>query len=86
MDHTSGYHYAYVDLNDISATLDQDIHRYTNMDDATVDHPNLGEIVQYIGDTTASYTHGYFYMRVRELIQGQLAANTNWQLTNPATG
>jgi hypothetical protein len=42
MDHTDNYHYAYVDANDI---LSQDVHRYTNMNDATTDHPNLGEIV-----------------------------------------
>jgi len=56
------------------------------MADATTEHPNLGEVVQYIGPTTVNYTHGYFYMRVRELIQGTLEGNTNWKFTNPVTG
>ena len=38
---------------------DMDIHRYQNL--AAVPNPKVGDIVQYIGNTTSQYTNGYFY-------------------------
>lgn len=38
---------------------DMDIHRYKDL--LTVPNPKVGDIVQYIGNTTEEYVNGYFY-------------------------
>lgn len=55
MDSRNEYNYAYIDTNDLSSIINQDIHRYSDMSLAT------GGIVQYIGQTTPQYIRGYFY-------------------------
>jgi hypothetical protein len=74
---------AYVDLSNYQPDIDK--HRYISMSDASEDHSNLGEVIQYIGSTSADYIHGYFYMRVKEIVAGDLRRPTKWTDINPQT-
>lgn len=52
----------------------QDIIQYSTMPTASAD--NVGDIVQFVGTTTASYTNGYFYKCVSD---GQDPATYSWE-------
>lgn len=85
---TSGYEQgAYVDLTNFRVDVPaSDVHRYSDMDDATEQWSAIGSIVQYIGTTTSDFIHGYYYMRVYEGLLATVGANTNWYIGNPVSG
>lgn len=81
IDSTDGYNYAYIDTNDLSNIVSQDIHRYSDMSLAT------GGIVQYIGQTTPDYVRGYFYQYTPTDFNVS-ASSEKWEFvtTSAATG
>lgn len=69
---------AYVDVTEIYDKIEQDVHRYSDMNEASRKHRNVGDIVQYIGTTNSEFVHGYFYMRTRELLAAEFKYNSRW--------
>ena len=67
---------AYVDLSDLSMSVQTDIHRYTSMDTAT-QNCHQGDIIQYIGSTTPDYIFGYYYLLTKTELSGTLSS-TSW--------